>query len=400
MVTEKDTSCSSYIERPHKSLRAEAPRRSMTSLRSAWEPRTWSSAAEAGRVEPHRQRRALARPGRAPRALARDVQGVARCGPCSKAIRRRAAPQARTIHPADAAALTAHVVRARAPGSRVRLWQFLYLAIVGCSNAGSVDDLRPPSSALAPQGGATTASGGPSAPALSVEAPLVPGQPSERSPDAPEWHDPKPASSRYDFRFEWVPGTEKPVSPGVIERHGILSLHFKGDSAPIQRISVNTWLFDGETPDFRVDDFNFDGHEDFAVHDANSGSYGSPSYSVYLYYPTRGRFERSARSAPFSDLSEASLRFPQTNGNLRRLRTFSKSGCCVHWISEYDVVAGGPRRVKSETEEELADERCLLTIEERAPDGRWTRATRACAQDQKASNSSERSPLPPPATSR
>lgn len=186
----------------------------------------------------------------------------------------------------------------------------------------------------------------------------------------------------YDFRFDWAPGTGRTVPPGVFERRGVLSLYFKGERTPNQRFEVDTWLSDGESPEIRVDDFDFDGHEDFAVHDANSASYGFPSYSVYLYRPLRRQFERSAA---FSDLSEASLRLPQTNRELRRLRTFSKSGCCVHWVSEYDVASGTLRRVRTETEEELADESCVLTVEERAPDGRWTRATRACPRDQAAS---------------
>lgn len=130
-----------------------------------------------------------------------------------------------------------------------------------------------------------------------------------------------------------------------------------------------------------VDDFNFDGHEDLAVHDANSASYGGPSYSVFLYRPEGARF---LRSSPFSDLSEASLGFPEISRARRRLRTFSKSGCCVHWTSEYEIVRDTPRWVRTETEETLADDQCVLTIDERASDGRWTRSTAPCSRDQEA----------------
>ncbi len=197
------------------------------------------------------------------------------------------------------------------------------------------------------------------------------------SPVAREWHDVGTQSSEYDFRFDLSPQAATTASSTSMELHGLLSIHHKGASKPLQRIRIDTTL--SEVPEILVDDFNFDGHEDFAVHDANNASYGGPSYSVFLYRPEGRRFLRSAQ---FSDLSEASLGFPEISHTRRRLRSFSKSGCCIHWKSEYDIVAGIPRRVRTETEESFLDDHCVLTIEERTSDGRWKRSTAPCPKDE------------------
>ena len=83
-----------------------------------------------------------------------------------------------------------------------------------------------------------------------------------------------------------------------------------------------------------VGDFNFDGYDDFAIQVGNSGSYGSPSYDVYLYDPSQKSFKISQ---PMSELIEETLGFFRVDSIKKRLVTLTKSGCCYHETVEYKV---------------------------------------------------------------
>jgi hypothetical protein len=156
------------------------------------------------------------------------------------------------------------------------------------------------------------------------------------------------ASRSYDFvvriqEHSWQGTDEYREGPGevVIVRKGV--------SKPFQTIVmenifvsrdkhgqplVNTATLYDDQGMINVGDFNFDGHEDFAVQNGNHGSYGGPSYSVYLYSPKTTAF---VYSKALSSLIEDTLGFFRVDGKNKHLITLSKSGCCYHETVVYAV---------------------------------------------------------------
>lgn len=94
-----------------------------------------------------------------------------------------------------------------------------------------------------------------------------------------------------------------------------------------------------------VGDFNFDGLDDFAVQIGYDGSYGGPSYAVFLR--TANAFIHNQR---MSDLTLEGLGFFGVDPKTRTLITFSKSGCCDHWATTYKVVNNQPEPVQMSRE--------------------------------------------------
>lgn len=82
-------------------------------------------------------------------------------------------------------------------------------------------------------------------------------------------------------------------------------------------------------------DFNFDGSEDLAIRDGNYGSYGGPTYNVYVFNRTRQQF---VYNEELSALTQENLGMFETDPEQKRIFTFNKSGCCYHIRSGYQVV--------------------------------------------------------------
>lgn len=112
-----------------------------------------------------------------------------------------------------------------------------------------------------------------------------------------------------------------------------LSIHRKGRAEPMQ-----SWVFgDHGIPNdaqsqFNVDDFNFDGREDFAVMEDYSGPYGGLTYAVFLAGPKGFTLHQD-----LSDLTRSGLGFFTVDAKTKTLHTFSKSGCCDHWDTTYGM---------------------------------------------------------------
>jgi uncharacterized protein len=126
-----------------------------------------------------------------------------------------------------------------------------------------------------------------------------------------------------------------------------------------------------------VGDFNFDGHEDFAIQNGNHGSYGGPSYSVYLYSTGQSRF---VFSAALSGLIEETLGFFGVDGKRKRLSTFAKDGCCYHESVEYAVVGDRPVPVSRVVEDATKSERWVYVSRQRMVNGRWVGKTERVPQ--------------------
>lgn len=173
-------------------------------------------------------------------------------------------------------------------------------------------------------------------------------------------------SKNYDFRLEVEPVSPRNSSEDV-GPPGELTIFNKGTTRVAQRIRIGALAESASYADYEpevlVDDFDFDGHEDFALHTADHlGPYGTAAYSVFLFVSASQTF---VHSPALSRLTEESLAPMRGDANRKRLVIASKSGCCIHWFEEYEVHRGVPRLMKRETEEVGADERCVLKVETR-----------------------------------
>jgi hypothetical protein len=199
------------------------------------------------------------------------------------------------------------------------------------------------------------------------------------------------ASTRYDLRLdmkEACPG-EAPASIGCA---GPAALHvLTKTGAEIQRVDLDqawvemgadgeplvnaTGLYDSQGT-INVGDFDFDGHEDFAVQVDQSGPYGGPTFAVFLHAAGEERF---VRSEALSRLTQETLGFFQVVPKTKRLVTLQKSGCCFHVLEEHEVVRGEPRVVLRVTEDATGSDGHVRRIEERLVGGRWRRTERRIA---------------------
>ena len=116
----------------------------------------------------------------------------------------------------------------------------------------------------------------------------------------------------------------------------------KGEKGPLVN---STRLYDDQGV-INVGDFNFDGQEDFGIQTGNEGSYGGPSYDVYLFNAQAQRF---VRNSEMTGLILETLGFFEVDAKNKRLRTWAKSGCCYHertvYAVEHDVPVAVERRI-------------------------------------------------------
>lgn len=130
---------------------------------------------------------------------------------------------------------------------------------------------------------------------------------------------------------------------------GNMILYSKGSTKVFQKLSSDDLFFYlgedfrpstnivelyGEQSPLIFDDFNFDGTEDIAVRNGNYGSYGGPTYDVYVYNKTRKKF---VLSDDLSSLTQENLGMFEVDYERKRIITFNKSGCCYHITQEYIV---------------------------------------------------------------
>ncbi len=126
-------------------------------------------------------------------------------------------------------------------------------------------------------------------------------------------------------------------------------------------------LYDNQSA-VNVGDFNFDGMEDVAICDGAYGSYGGPSYQVYLSSKSVAKF---VLSNPFSELG-TNLGMFEVDKQKKVLRIFNKSGCCWHVMEEYSVVKNRPVKVFVEEEDAtIADETKVKITTKNLVKGKW-----------------------------
>lgn len=125
-------------------------------------------------------------------------------------------------------------------------------------------------------------------------------------------------------------------------------MDISNDGRPI----VNTTMLYDEQSVISVEDFNFDGMEDVALCNGRNGSYGMPSYDVYLSSRSAGKF---VYNKAFSNLG-IHLGLFTVLKDKKQIETFDKSGCCWHITERYDIVGGKPRKVFVKIEDATVSE--------------------------------------------
>ena len=132
--------------------------------------------------------------------------------------------------------------------------------------------------------------------------------------------------------------------------------------------NVNISLLYDQQSVINIGDFNFDGMEDVAICNGANGSYGMPSYSVYLSNRAARKFVYDKR---FSLLG-AHLGMFEVNSDQKTLRTFDKSGCCYHVTEEFTVVNNAPQKVLEIIEDAtIEDESKVKITTKRLVNGKW-----------------------------
>jgi uncharacterized protein YecT (DUF1311 family) len=192
----------------------------------------------------------------------------------------------------------------------------------------------------------------------------------------------KNASKTHDFVIRMMKPCDPPgADGGSCEGPGIVEISAKGAAQPAETIVMenifvsltkqakpltnSAALYDYQGV-INTGDFNFDGVEDFAIQNGNEGSYGGPSYDVYL----GSAGGTHAYNGPLSDLIQQSLGFFTVDAKAKTLATFSKDGCCHHEFTVYGVAYDKPEPV-SRTVEDADSETTGKTTEERMVNGSW-----------------------------
>lgn len=188
----------------------------------------------------------------------------------------------------------------------------------------------------------------------------------------------KDASKYFDIRLT-VPECED----GFCRGEAKFEFLKKNGTRPYQTISLDDTLVqladDGRPPAnvslmydmqsvVNVGDFNFDGMEDVAICDGSNGSYGGPSYRVYLSDRSKGKF---VHNAAFTELGSRLGMF-RVDAKRKRLRIFDKSGCCWHVTEEYAVAGNRPVKIFVEEEDAtIPDDTKVKITTKRFVNGRW-----------------------------
>ena len=132
--------------------------------------------------------------------------------------------------------------------------------------------------------------------------------------------------------------------------------------------NVNVTLLYDKQSVVKIGDYNFDGMEDIALCNGLNGSYGGPSYAVYLSSHTAKKFVFDRK---FSALG-VHLGMFEVDNKRKVLRTFDKSGCCFHVTEEFDVVSNAPRKIFAEEEDAtIEDETKVKVTTKRLVNGKW-----------------------------
>jgi hypothetical protein len=195
----------------------------------------------------------------------------------------------------------------------------------------------------------------------------------------------KSASTLYDVKIEVESCEDK-----ICEGKATYTLFKKKSAVPFQVFELADTSFmlgENDQPSANItrlydeqsavsfSDYNFDGIEDLSLCDGRNGGYGMPSYQIYLFSARAGRF---ILSEDFTELSqEGRLGMFERDARRKRLRTSSKSGCCLHMTEQFVVVNNRPKKVFEITEDAtIPDQKRVKITTKRLVRGRWRTTTK------------------------
>lgn len=171
-------------------------------------------------------------------------------------------------------------------------------------------------------------------------------------------------SPTYDFSLRLMDVCESTFDSSPCRR-GQLLVRCKGQSTPIQHIDLPKVSLE---PQIVIGDFNFDGQEDFAIKNGDTGSYNSPSYDVFLFDAGHRRF---VYNEPLTTLIAQTMGMFAIDPARKWIQTDNKGGCCHHETTTYRIVRDRPEPVAVHSETLVADGTRLEIVDETIVNGRW-----------------------------
>ncbi|MCQ9637557.1 hypothetical protein MP477_21610 [Chryseobacterium sp. WG23] len=127
-----------------------------------------------------------------------------------------------------------------------------------------------------------------------------------------------------------------------------------------------------ESP-FIIDDFNFDGTEDIAIRNGNKGNYSSASYDVYVFNSTRMAF---VKSEELTEIGSNYFGLFGVDAKRKRLVATGKSGCCMIFTTEYQVIPNKGLEKVLEREEDMTNEDRVKVITREKINNKWVTRTK------------------------
>ena len=193
------------------------------------------------------------------------------------------------------------------------------------------------------------------------------------------------ASKQWDFVLS-ASGCNPEDSYPRCEGSGMLDVFAKGSGKLVQHLPLSAVfleldstgkattnlveMYGDNNSGLVIDDINFDGHDDIALRAGNEGAYGGPSYDVYLYQPASKRF---VLSDALTQLGSENLGLFGVDPKQKTLTTWTKSGCCWHQSSIWEIKNNQPVLIEEITEDatnpNLPDKMTITT--RKLVNGKW-----------------------------
>ncbi|MBA0197097.1 DUF1311 domain-containing protein [Pectobacterium brasiliense] len=191
------------------------------------------------------------------------------------------------------------------------------------------------------------------------------------------------ASDQWDFVLGVAKCNLDP-SYSTCEGPGTLDIFKKGSGELFQRITMENMFIElnkkGETTvnlvevygennsGLVIDDANFDHHADIILRNGNNGAYGGPSYDVYLFDVEKQQF---TLNAPLTELASSNLGLFEIDGKRKTITTSTKSGCCWHQSSTYQIANNKPVLIAETTEEYSEEKKAMVATTRELVGGKW-----------------------------
>nr|WP_199157518.1 hypothetical protein [Pedobacter sp. ASV2] len=81
-------------------------------------------------------------------------------------------------------------------------------------------------------------------------------------------------------------------------------------------------------------DFNFDGNEDVAIRNGSNSAYNDPSYDVYTFNSSKGKFVISKELTDLASTNSGMFKIDRKN---KQISVYKKDGCCYNKTTNYRI---------------------------------------------------------------